>query len=482
MTNIFLWIIKTSIQGGFVALVIMVLRLSLKNRPKRYAYALWLVVLARLLLPINIEASFSLMPRAVSAIPFLESSLEQGGEKEALSIVNPEETITKAEKSHTTFGLLEGAILIYGVGFTLLFLHFLQSHHALRQKMHGAKKVEEDIYIGKSIEMPFSYGIITKRIYLPTGLSKEEQEQIVVHERVHLERQDPLIKLVSYFVLLFHWFNPILWFSYILMSKDMEMSCDERALNEASKEKRYIYANALLRISEEAPKSIPGTVYFLGDVGQRLKNIFSFKKTTGKERRAFTVIFLVIMAVFITNPLQKVTGNVERVIRNLKPIESLFGEHLEVFEEGGQMVIGRLNHNIDLSFDKTKSLTMQELGREFLDEKTGMMIHESLHYLPGDTIYVEDDIYEVSYDEVEDASYLILLTDGFEESLHFRGDLRERFGGPTQNRVAFKFKVKSIYDYSDRFQILDYISDYNEMYETAGEVPDIETYLNNYTG
>lgn len=474
MTNIFLWILKMSIQGGFVALVVMVLRLPLKSRPKRYAYALWLVVLLKLILPINLETSFSLMPRVVSTGSLVESSLGQIGEKDALVEIDSTNAIIDTDKSNATYGILEGATLVYFLGFMLLLIRFLYSHYILQQKMRGAKKIEEGIFSGKSIEMPFSYGIITKRIYLPIGLSKEEQEQIVAHERVHIKRQDPFIKIISYFILILHWFNPILWLSYTLMAKDMEMSCDERALNQATKEEKYIYANALLRISEEAPQSLPGTVYFLGDVHQRLKNIFGFKKTTWKEKGLFSIIFLIVLAVFITNPLQQVTGNVERVIRDLKPVESIFGEHLEVFEEGDRMVVGRLNHEIDLSFDKTKPLTMQELRREFLDEKTGMMIHESLHYLPGDTIYVEDEINEVSYDEAEDASYLIFLTEGFEESLHFRGDLRGRFGGPTQNRVTFKFEVKSIYEFSDRFQILDY----NETYESTGKVPEIDTYLN----
>ena len=474
MTSVFLWILKMSIQGSFVALVVMTLRALLKDRPKRYAYSLWLVVLLRLLLPLSLETSFSLMPRAVTMPTFLDGSLTGMEEMERPSMGIPGEIAMEAEKSDISSGVLEGVTILYGLGFGLLFIHFLYSHLKLQEKMRGAKKKADGIYIGKSIELPFSYGILNKRIYLPLGLSSEEQTQIVAHERVHIKRQDPLIKMGAYFILLVHWFNPILWLSYILMTKDMEMSCDERALKEASKEEKYVYAKVLLRISEEAPKSLPATAYSIGDVGQRLKNIFSFQKTNRKEKVVFSFILFLMLALLLTNPLVKVTGNVEHVFRDLKPVENIFGDHLEVFEEEGLMLIGRLNHEIDPSFDKTKLLSMEDLRREFFDEKTGMMIHESLHFLPGDTIYVEDDIDEILYDEEENSTYLgFFVEDGFQESVLFKGDLRERFADGTSKRVNFKFQVKPILSFSDRFQILDY----NEIYQETGEIPPIDSFL-----
>ena len=138
------------------------------------------------------------------------------------------------------------------------------------------------------------------------------------------------------------------------------------------------------------------------------------------------------------------------------------------------MLIGRLNHEIDPSFYKTKLLSMEDLRREFFDEKTGMMIHESLHFLPGDTIYVEDDIDEILYDEEENSTFLgFFVEDGFQESVLFKGDLRERFADGTSKRVNFKFQVKPILSFSDRFQILDY----NEIYQETGEIPPIDSFL-----
>ncbi|HBT19132.1 MAG TPA: hypothetical protein DEA52_03660, partial [Clostridiaceae bacterium] len=134
----------------------------------------------------------------------------------------------------------------------------------------------------------------------------------------------------------------------------------------------------------------------------------------------------------------------------------------------------RKDHKIDETFDKSKPLSMQGLRKEFLDEKNQMMIHESLHFLPGDTIYVEDDVQEVFYDEEADVTYLTFFADdGFHESVGFKGNELSRFGEGTPKRVSFKFQVKGMLPYSDRFQILDY----NELYQETGEVPPVEPFL-----
>ena len=474
MTTFFVHLVQISIQGAFVALVIMALRLLLTKRPKRYAYALWLIVLLRLCLPMSFETSFSLLPKAVVNSPFLAAMSSEGVPMDAPEVEKPWEVPVKKVDPTSTFGFLEGATLLYGVGVLVLLLHFSLEHGRLRKKMQGAKKIGQGLYMGRSIDMPFSYGVFHKRIYLPLGLTVEEKAQIIAHEKVHLKRQDPLIKMVGYLMVILHWFNPILWLSYTLMIKDMELSCDERTLQEASKEEKSAYAKALLKISQDAPKTLAATAYSLGDVGKRIQNIFSFKKTTWKEKVVFVLIFFLMLALLLTNPLEKITGNVEKVMKELTPTESIFGDHLEHFKEGDQLLIGRKDHKIDETFDKSKPLSMQGLRKEFLDEKNQMMIHESLHFLPGDTIYVEDDVQEVFYDEEADVTYLTFLADdGFHESVGFKGNELSRFGEGTPKRVSFKFQVKGMLPYSDRFQILDY----NELYQETGEVPPVEPFL-----
>jgi len=52
-------------------------------------------------------------------------------------------------------------------------------------------------------------GIFRPKIYLPQGLSEQEQEYIILHEKCHIRRCDHIVKLVAFIAWSTHWFNRI---------------------------------------------------------------------------------------------------------------------------------------------------------------------------------------------------------------------------------------------------------------------------------
>jgi len=42
-------------------------------------------------------------------------------------------------------------------------------------------------------------------------------------------------------ILSIHWFNPLVWIAFKMMSVDMEFSCDERVLKKLDKDTKKIY-------------------------------------------------------------------------------------------------------------------------------------------------------------------------------------------------------------------------------------------------
>ena len=74
MDQIFLTILNMSITATYVLAIVLVLRLLLKRAPKWISYALWLIVLFRLLSPVSFTASFSLLGRLFK--PTNDGSLE----------------------------------------------------------------------------------------------------------------------------------------------------------------------------------------------------------------------------------------------------------------------------------------------------------------------------------------------------------------------------------------------------------------------
>ena len=59
------WLSAVLSMSGTASLVIaavLLIRLALRRAPKRFSYLLWAVVLFRLLCPISLESTFSLLP------------------------------------------------------------------------------------------------------------------------------------------------------------------------------------------------------------------------------------------------------------------------------------------------------------------------------------------------------------------------------------------------------------------------------------
>jgi|GEM_PF-5700295 len=62
MREVFLTIVRMGLVSSYVVLVVLFVRHLLRRFPKRYSYLLWSVVFFRLVCPIGIEGSFSLVP------------------------------------------------------------------------------------------------------------------------------------------------------------------------------------------------------------------------------------------------------------------------------------------------------------------------------------------------------------------------------------------------------------------------------------
>lgn len=90
-----------------------------------------------------------------------------------------------------------------------------------------------DIRDCRNLKTPFVLGIFSPRIYIPAGLTPEERGCIVMREKAHIRRFDHIIKPFDFLILCIHWFNPLVWIAFGLMSSDMELSCNEKVIGES---------------------------------------------------------------------------------------------------------------------------------------------------------------------------------------------------------------------------------------------------------
>ena len=181
----------------------------------------------------------------------------------------------------------------------------LISYAHLRRQVKNARKIRGG-WECEGLETAFVLGFLKPKIYIPAGVSDNTRQQILAHERTHLDKGDHWIKLIGFLALVLHWFNPLVWVSYILLCKDIEMACDQRVVQFMDLPERKAYSAALLDCSTHKVHYAACPVAF-GEVSvkYRIKSVLSYKKP------AFWISLLGVLAIaFVavclgTNPVEK---------------------------------------------------------------------------------------------------------------------------------------------------------------------------------
>ena len=270
MKTMFSAVLTTSIHGSIVILAVLFLRLLLHKAPRKAICWLWVLAGIRLLLPVPIESAYSLQPRHIPiAVPSNLAAVFS-----AVWIVP--------------------AILI-GIYSACAYIH-------LRRSVLDAVKIPGG-WESDRIETAFVLGFIKPKIYIPTGMPEQTRKHILDHERTHLEKGDHWIKMVGFLALAVHWFNPLVWISYILLCKDIEMACDERVVQFMELGERKSYSAALLRCSTNRAHYAACPVAF-GEISvkYRIKSILNYRKPGFWFSLLAVLAFVFVSVCLLTSP------------------------------------------------------------------------------------------------------------------------------------------------------------------------------------
>ncbi|TCO72161.1 M56 family metallopeptidase [Marinisporobacter balticus] len=310
MIPLFIKIFNMSFSAGIVALAVMLVRMPLKKAPKIYSYVIWVVVLFRLICPFGIYSRLSLLftseyvlppdilytvnPKITSNIPILDNIANM-----AITNVLPADSMENS--INPIQSVLEIVSFIWFLGVAVLLLYGVIEYIRLKRNVYYATLVEGNIYETDNIKTPFVLGFIHPKIFIPTTLESTQYDYIIKHEQIHIMRRDYLIKLFSFMVLAIHWLNPLIWVSYFLMSKDMEMSCDEAVLRKEEEDIRKDYSLSLLDLSTKRTGIMNPIAFGESDVKWRIKNVINFKKHAPWINIASILIVMFFLTGFISN-------------------------------------------------------------------------------------------------------------------------------------------------------------------------------------
>lgn len=310
MSELFLEIVNRSIAASWIVIAVLILRFCLKKAPKWVNVLLWGIVAVRLIFPFSIESALSLIPSAETVSPsiMMETAPSvQTGVPALDQVINPVIDHSLAPAPGASVNPLQIWIPVLTViwlwGVAALFLYSAVSYRRLRRRVCEAVILRDNIYQSENVCSPFVLGIIRPKIYLPYHMDKREMDHVIAHEQAHIRRGDHWWKPLGFLLLTVHWFNPLLWLSYILLCRDIELACDERVIREMGNEQRADYTHALVSCSVSR-RSIAACPLAFGEVGikERVKSVMNYKKPAFWIVLASVVVCAAAAVCFLTNP------------------------------------------------------------------------------------------------------------------------------------------------------------------------------------
>ena len=310
MDKLFITIVNNGLVASWIILAVIVLRKLLNRIPKWVNCLLWGLVAIRLAIPFSIESIFSLIPSAkpvpadieYAKIPKIDSGMHAVN-----TVINPVLENHFAVKEIASVNPIQVIIFIssyiWMIGVIGLLIYAFVSFIMLKRQVKNAQAIDKGIFRSGTIDSPFILGFVKPSIYIPDYLDDEAYICVTEHEKAHIKRGDFIWKPFGFLILSVYWFNPLCWFAYIMLCKDIEYACDEKVTKDKDKNWKATYCQVLLDCSSKR-KMIAACPVAFGEVSvkDRIKFVIRYKKPTfGMIVLAF-VACIVVGICFLTNP------------------------------------------------------------------------------------------------------------------------------------------------------------------------------------
>lgn len=308
MTEFFVKLVHMGVTASWFILAVCLLRFLLGNRvPRKLFPILWGVAGLRLLCPVSIQSSFSMVPRAepglIQAAPGAPL-LPDGGfvvfpTNPPVPIENPGLVVEPVPGTNWTAPLA----WVWLAGFVLLLCWTIFSWARLYRQVNTAIRLQDNIYQSERVEAPFVLGLFRPKIYLPFHMDEGDLPLVLAHEQAHIKRKDHWWKPLGFLVLALYWFHPLVWLAYILLCRGIELACDEKVVADLDRQKRADYSQALLRSSMPRHMGAACPLAF-GEVGvkERVKRVLNYKKPTFWVLVAALILCAAAGVFFLTDP------------------------------------------------------------------------------------------------------------------------------------------------------------------------------------
>ena len=133
-------------------------------------------------------------------------------------------------------------ITIYLIGIVFFSVRFLTQLASFFRLISSHSKKRDGRYIlintTKNIA-PFSF--FNFIVYNSNNFNEKELQQVLIHEKVHVNQYHSFDILASQIMVIFQWFNPFIWLYHKEIQHNLEFIADEKTLKVSTETKNYQY-------------------------------------------------------------------------------------------------------------------------------------------------------------------------------------------------------------------------------------------------
>lgn len=297
----------------------------------RLQYALWLVLLVRLLLPLSVGKTAlsvaNLLPEAEpaaviqaepTAVPPAQAARTPEPSAPAAPVQTPTQPVQRPEATpaQAETGSAEPEksaqkpavsvrkifMLVWASGAALLGLWFLFCNLRYGRQLRAGvlraiapKEGRPAVRLTQTALSPCLFGLFPPVIYVTMDCAQDEQllHHCAEHEYTHYLHRDHIWAVLRGVCLALHWFNPLVWWAAALSRTDAELFCDEDTVRRLGEDVRADYGRSLIRMTcRERVDPLSAATTMSGRGGQLKTRIISITK---HPKTAIPVLILVLL-------------------------------------------------------------------------------------------------------------------------------------------------------------------------------------------
>ena len=292
-----------SIQFTVLAAIVAAALYLLRTLPPGIRYVVWLLVLARLAIPVGLTSPWGAVPPSLTPsriaeapaggqVPLLErveTTASEGAARAAAAgpLTGPASAPATGRVARSrsgpgsTVSLAVVLFLAWGIGVlglvTVQVARSVRRRTRLRAAMEplppevgrridelraqlGLRRAVDARVVGdEAIGGPLVQGYLRPRILLPASLvqswSRKELDAVLLHELVHVRRLDPTARALGNLLQIAYFFHPVAWWVRRRLAEEREKACDDAVVRLLRGDKR-IYMKGLLRLVEGARRGM----------------------------------------------------------------------------------------------------------------------------------------------------------------------------------------------------------------------------------